>query len=421
MKIAIIGAGPAGLGAGFRLKELGYKDFVIFEKNSYPGGLCASFRDEKGFSWDLGGHVIHSNHNYFNNLLNIILDGDILEHRRWSWIRVFDRWVPYPFQGNIRYLPESIRDECLKGLKDTHSLKDKIPQNFYDWIIIKLGEGIAKHFMFPYNSKAWAYPLNLLSMDWIEEMLNNKKSDFLFKYPLYGGIGEIFRKMALHLKEHIRYNCEVTIVEPRKKIIYLSNQQQENYDILINTSPLDRFLTYINGINSYLVNMATKLKHNSLYVVGIGIKKFLSNNKSWVYFPDEDCPFYRVTYLSNYSPYNTVDFKKYSSLLCEIAYSEYKRIDKTTIIQDTIEGLIKTGIIQSVDKKLIISTILFDIEYAYPLPTLERDWVLAEIHSELEKEDIFSCGRFGAWKYEESSMHHVITQAKQIIDRIVLK
>jgi cation diffusion facilitator CzcD-associated flavoprotein CzcO len=50
MRIAIIGAGPGGICAGFRLKEAGYDDFVILEQapaiggtwwhNSYPGCAC---------------------------------------------------------------------------------------------------------------------------------------------------------------------------------------------------------------------------------------------------------------------------------------------------------------------------------------------------------------------------------------------
>ena len=62
MNIAIIGAGPAGLGAAYRLNELGYKDWQIFERDSYVGGLAASFKDQKNFIWDIGGHVIFSHY-----------------------------------------------------------------------------------------------------------------------------------------------------------------------------------------------------------------------------------------------------------------------------------------------------------------------------------------------------------------------
>jgi len=60
-KIVIIGAGPTGLGAAFRLHELGYRNWEIYERNHYIGGLSASFKDNKGFTWDIGGHVLFSN------------------------------------------------------------------------------------------------------------------------------------------------------------------------------------------------------------------------------------------------------------------------------------------------------------------------------------------------------------------------
>ena len=41
-KIVIIGAGPTGLGAGYRLKELGYKNFQIYDRLPYIGGLASS-------------------------------------------------------------------------------------------------------------------------------------------------------------------------------------------------------------------------------------------------------------------------------------------------------------------------------------------------------------------------------------------
>src|SRR5687768_15868415 len=42
-KIVILGAGPTGLGAAYRLQELGYRNWAIYERNSYLGGLATSF------------------------------------------------------------------------------------------------------------------------------------------------------------------------------------------------------------------------------------------------------------------------------------------------------------------------------------------------------------------------------------------
>jgi hypothetical protein len=160
------------------------------------------------------------------------------------------------------------------------------------------------------------------------------------------------------------------------------------------------------------------LRYNGVLVVGIGINRSCPSDKSWVYFPESDIPFFRVTYLSNYSPY-IAPSKGCYSLLCESAYSSYKKEKKSCIVKKTILGLIKSGIIKKDDIKHIISRFLFDIDYAYPLPTLNRDNCLQKIHPALEKIGIYSRGRFGAWKYEIGNTDHSVLQGKEVIDSIL--
>jgi protoporphyrinogen oxidase len=50
----ILGAGPTGLEAAWRLKELGNSDWLLLEAGFEAGGLAASFVDEHGFTWDIG-------------------------------------------------------------------------------------------------------------------------------------------------------------------------------------------------------------------------------------------------------------------------------------------------------------------------------------------------------------------------------
>ena len=112
----IIGAGPTGLGAAWRLAQLGENDFVVLERDPQVGGLAASFTDSAGFTWDVGGHVVFSHYPAFDALLDELLGADVLHHQRESWIRVAGTFVPYPFQNNIRRLPPELAWECVEGL-----------------------------------------------------------------------------------------------------------------------------------------------------------------------------------------------------------------------------------------------------------------------------------------------------------------
>lgn len=66
LRVVIIGAGPCGLGAAWRLHELAEQgnqqatniDWVLLDESPAAGGLASSIVDEQGFTWDLGGHVV---------------------------------------------------------------------------------------------------------------------------------------------------------------------------------------------------------------------------------------------------------------------------------------------------------------------------------------------------------------------------
>ena len=166
IKYLIIGAGPTGLGAAHKLKELGCNDFLVLERHNHAGGLAASFTDDKGFTWDIGGHVVFSHYDYFDTLMNSLLKDDCLEHERESWVRSNNTWVPYPFQNNIRYLPNDARWDCVRELLPGHRTETK-PDNFAQWIDHIFGKGIGEHFMHPYNFKVWATPPERRQCDWI--------------------------------------------------------------------------------------------------------------------------------------------------------------------------------------------------------------------------------------------------------------
>jgi len=158
-----------------------------------------------------------------------------------------------------------------------------------------------------------------------------------------------------------------------------------------------------------------------MFVVGIGVRKRLESNKCWMYFPEDISPFYRVTYFSNYSPNNVPKGRvdTYCSLMCEISYSEFKKENKETIVEDTINGLINTGMLEEGERNLIVSKHSMDIDYAYPTPTLERDKALRAIQPFLMENDIYSRGRFGTWKYEIGNMDHSVMQGKEVVDCIL--
>jgi len=333
-------------------------------------------------------------------------------------------------------LPKDALFECLLELIKVQGTKDA-SRNLQEWILNTFGEGIAKYFMLPNNRKSWAYPLELMDKNWIagsisvidvEKVLRNiiyEQDDRVwgsnnqFKFPLHGGTGGLFTKFTPYIEDHLSLCEEMVEVDVDRKVVKFSSGREASYDILINTTPLDQFVFKMTPQEDVLVEAAKLLKHNGVFSVGVGIKKPCPSNKCWIYFPGDNCCFYRVTYFSNYSHTNVPNAQTDYSLMCETSYSEYKPEDKNTIIERTIQGLVNTKLITEDDKKLIETTCIIEADYAYPIPTLERDEALGTIQTYLEENGILSRGRFGAWEYEVSSMDQSIMQGVEVVDKVL--
>ena len=439
MKILILGAGPCGLGAAYRLHKLGHSDWQVCECNSHIGGLSASFGDDSGFTWDVGGHVLFSHYDYFDYAVAEALGDAYYAHQRESWVRVLNTWVPYPFQNNIRYLPDEALKECVEGLRSLKGLPVQ-SVNFREWVDSVFGSGIAKYFMEPYNKKVWGVPLETLSKEWlaervsivdlarVEKNITEKRDDLswgpnsTFKFPKHGGTGAIYENIARGFSERIHLNHEMVAIDIDAKKVLFANGRTETYDALINTSPLDLIVRKCSKTPDLVRSAADVLVHNSGLIVGLGFKGMRKDPKCWMYFPEQNSPFYRVTNFHNYSPNNVPngDTSRFFSLMCETTYSPHKPENKETIIDATVQGLVNSGMIDENKRKDIISSYLIDIPYSYPIPSLTRDHALKTIQPFLESNGIYSRGRFGAWKYEVGNMDHSFMQGVEIVERLLL-
>lgn len=68
--ILIIGSGPTGLGAATRLAQKGHQDWLMIDAFSEAGGLACTDVTPEGFLFDMGGHVIFSHYDYFDQLID---------------------------------------------------------------------------------------------------------------------------------------------------------------------------------------------------------------------------------------------------------------------------------------------------------------------------------------------------------------
>lgn len=264
-----------------------------------------------------------------------------------------------------------------------------------------------------------------------------------FRFPARDGTGGIWIAVSNTLPEkNKRYgkHGEVTKVDSEKKIVTLGDGTTVKYGKLINTMAVDHLVEKMG--NQELVSLSKGLYYSSTHVIGVGIRGERPErigDKCWLYFPEDNCPFYRATIFSNYSPYNqpeagaklatlyNADGSKassdeakegpYWSIMLEVSQSTVKPVDEENLLKDCIQGLINTEMIKPEDE--IVSTYHRKFDHGYPTPSLEREGVLKELLPKLQGMDIWSRGRFGSWRYEVGNQDHSFMLGVEAVDNIV--
>lgn len=440
----IIGAGPTGLGAAWRLQQRGIRDWALLEGGCVAGGLAQSVVDDHGFTWDLGGHVQFSHYEMFDQLMDDLLGTDgWLYHDRESWVWIAGRFVPYPFQLNLHRLPESERAACLRGLDEAAmaaSRSSRAPENFGEWIDRTFGAGIAAVFMRPYNRKVWARDPELMDWRWIgdrvavadvarvRENIRLQRDDVSwgpnnrFRFPRHGGTGAVWEALAKQLAAHaagaspLIFSASVKHVDTTERRVALADGREFQYEQLISTMPLDR-LVAMSDLARDLRAAVRDLEYSSTHIIGVGLHgtpPAALAQKCWMYFPEANCPFYRVTHFSHYSPNNVPDHKSQWSLMAEVSESAHRPVDEGDVVADVVRGLIATSLV--VSEAQVHHVWHTRLEHGYPVPSRTRDRGLGGIQSTLEARGVFSRGRFGAWKYEVSNQDHSFAQGVEAVD-----
>ena len=377
--VLIIGGGITGLACA-KFSKLPYK---LFEREATLGGLCRSVQID-GFTFDYSGHFIHLRNSYVKALLSHMLGSNFSEIKRKSAIYTHKSWVPYPFQANLYYLPQNIKDECVKDFLHKPPLKKtKDYPDLLTWSIATFGRGITKYFMQPYNEKLWTIKANKLSTQWvapfvpspskneiIQSALTPKSKDFgynvHFNYPKKGGSQYLIDCFSKKLK-NIFTSVGVEKVDLKAKTITDSNGNIHSYKFLLSTQPLPELLKSIKGNDEKRAKLLSKeLKWSSVLCVNIGIKrsqvhKPFANGQHWVYFPENKYPFYRIGVYSNVT--KNCAPNGYAAIYVELSREPKAKLNKPKLLKEIIFGLIDAGITTKTDK---IETVNFlDMPYAY--------------------------------------------------------
>ncbi|MCI9360557.1 MAG: NAD(P)-binding protein [Hungatella sp.] len=412
-KYLIIGGGITGLSFAAGLEE----DYYILEKEKVAGGYCRTIK-EKGFVWDYAGHFFHFNDDIIKKRFKRLLNSDeIIYNRKNTKIYYKGQYIDYPFQYNIHQLYKEEFIDCLVGLFESQEHEES--ENFEDMLYKRYGEAICDKFLIPYNEKLYACNLNILDIDAMGRFFPSSRPEEIVKgfrrkqqktyndeflYPKQGAEAFVDAVCQEINQERLLTETEVLEIDVEKQEVCTSRGIFK-YEYLINTMPLNKFLERAN------IEHSINFSYNQVLVFNMGFDSVPNDIAChWIYYPDKEICFYRVGF------YNNILHSDRMSLYVELGFPKGKKIDIDLWIERVLCDLKKVGIIT--DQHLIASNNLV-MRPAYVHITSESQKRIEQLTDKLSKKNVFSIGRYGAWRY--CSIEDCIQQADGLRNRIMEK
>jgi protoporphyrinogen oxidase len=425
--ILILGGGLAGMSTAYHLGE---HEHLVLEAESEPGGLCRS-RTVDGFTFDYTGHLLHLRDRRAIGWIDEMLPGvfDVVE--RVARIRTRGVTLPFPFQANLHGLPGEIVAGCL--IDFVNSLGTPVPEDpatsFLEWSNAVFGDGISREFMVPYNRKLFRREPEQMTADWVswavpkptvEQVIRgalgieNRGMGYnsTFRYPKQGGIGVLPRALARRVPR-MRTGCRVKAVDLGRRVVTTERGEELRYDVLVNTLPLPRLLEMSTGGPPWLRSEAGRLDWSVVGCVNLGVDRAgLADGAHWIYFPDDRVEFYRAGFPSNFS--SSVAPDGTGAIYVEFGIRRGEPIDAGALERAAVEGLRREGILSCADR--VLASDVIRIDPGYVIFDRERQDVMRRVMPALEKLDVHSIGRYGAWTY--SYMERALLDGLEVAERI---
>ncbi len=402
----ILGAGLAGLGAGYKLREHNAPALLI-EKNAYAGGHATTFEID-GFHFDEGPHVSFTKSEIIRELFAKACDGAPLEYPAKLTNYWRGHWVRHPAQTNLYGLPKDVIDACIADFKKETGDKREL-KNYHDWCVASFGKYFAENFPALYTRKYWTVELEDMTASWIgqrlhrptlEEMLegaaapNTKAQNYIsmFRYPAQGG----FKTFPLYLAKNldIHFNTAAVSIDPAAKTVRLKNGDVISYNHLISSLPMDALLALLPGVPGEIKKLSDDLLVTAATFVSIGVKSSRTPpDFHWAYVYDEDLLPARISAPHTLSP--SMAPKGCFSLQAEVYSSRNKPLPAGDIAQRVTQDLRRMKLLQDGDEILFTDT--RTSHYANVAFTHAREAAVPRIKAYLETLGIQSCGRYGDW------------------------
>lgn len=445
-KILVLGGGPCGLSAAWKLSKSGH-DVTVIEKEPLLGGLCVT-NEYAGYRFDLGGHrFISKNKELVDDVCRMMGDELLISNRR-SIVLLNGKSFNYPLSAQDIFLKMDIWTN-LKAFTSyliaafSKALLRRKDISFEDWIVSRFGRTLYNLFFGPYTKKLWGISPKLISSDWASQRISllNLKDVFFrlvrlkkdiprtyFKNYFYPkkGIGQMFEMIGSEVSKlggKIILNATASGISLNnnkvKGISYVQNGiiKTIDCDYVISTIPLPDIINAFPGyLTKNILYHAEALKFRAVRFLNVLVDLPDISENTWMYVSEDKYVMTRIQEPKRRSPYNAPEGK--TSIMLEIPCNENDEIwncPKESLLKRCLADLGKLGI--GIEGK-VIDYFTTSITHGYPVYNLGYGTHRLEIFNFLDSyENLITCGRQGTFRYifMDTAMQMGINAAQDII------
>jgi len=440
MKVAVIGAGPAGMTAAYLLAKNNI-DIDVFEATPSVGGMAKTIElwNQKV---DIGPHRFFSNDTRVNEIWLELAGNDYEMVDRLTRIYYNKKFFHYPIKAfdalkNLGIV-EAVNCVMQYGIEQLSPTKDT--STFEGWVTNRFGKRLYQIFFKTYTEKLWGIPCNILDADFAAQRIkkfslgeamktalfgNSGKHKTLvdqFAYP-HGGTGIIYERMSKFVQSK---GNQVYLKTPIKRVltsngianaVELEDGSIKNYDHVITSMPFTQMVERLPEVPQNIKAAASKLKFRNTIIVYLNVQDKNLFPDNWLYVHSSDLQMGRLTNFRNWVPQL---YDNEQSTICALEYwcydeDDFWKYDNDKLIALAKEELRKTGLIGNAN---ISAGFVYRIPKCYPVYSTGYKEVLKPIEEYLSGiKNLHVIGRYGAFKY--NNQDHSILMGRLAVENIL--
>lgn len=440
-KVAIVGAGPAGLTAAYQLAKEGVA-VDVYEAEASVGGMAKTI-PLWGQLVDLGPHRFFSSDPRVNRLWLELVGRDYSMVNRLTRIYYKRTFFDYPLKpfNALRGLGifESFR--CIASYLFTKASPPKETTSFQGWVTSRFGTRLFEIFFKSYSEKLWGIPCDQLDSDFAKQRIKKLSLFEAIKAALIGnrgtkhktlidqfayphlGAGLVYERMANAITEHdgqLKLSTPVKAVIPvynnAKPQVQLVSGECIDYDHVISTMPITLLVQQMKA-SVEVVNHAKALTFRNTILVYLRVNNDNLFPDQWIYIHSAKLKMGRITNFRNWVP--SLNGNQADTILC----LEYWCHDNDAIWREADANLIALATEESYQTTLVArdsvkSGSVVRVPKCYPVYKSGYQQHLKPIEEFLsQQQGISAIGRYGAFKYnnQDHSILMGILAAENIV------